>query len=246
VHIRLAYEKPNKKKHVQLHISMISQLLALTTIFGAIVVPPKPGLAQSFDFDPTLDGRKEIAKYNKFMDDIFARMNAAIKAKNLDPMDLKLLPNPDKTPRSTSPARLHDVRKVKAWLYGMSSLQRTGDVSIFFHPNHRTIQCPFALGPLELRVIKTLDGSTSSAAAVTDTMLGLMDMQIDEKTSSAAITDVYFDEPGGVSVTGNLKRKRAHLKHNSNGYSPYRMEVASRAKKSLEQVARLVVASDKK
>ena len=112
-------------------------------------------------------------------------------------------------------------------------------------------QCPnyffrFALGPLELRVIKTLDGSTSSAAAVTDTMLGLMDMQIDTKTSSAAITDVYFDEPGGVSVTGNLKRKRAHLKHNSNGYSPYRLQVASRAKKSLEQVARLVVASDKK
>ena len=106
--------------------------------------------------------------------------------------------------------------------------------------------CRFALGPLELRVIKTLDGSTSSAAAVTDTMLGLMDMQIDAKTSSAAITDVYFDEPGGVSVTGNLKRKRAHLKHNSNGYSPYRMELASRAKKSLEQVARLVVASDKK
>ena len=106
--------------------------------------------------------------------------------------------------------------------------------------------CRFALGPLELRVIKTLDGSTSSAAAVTDTMLGLMDMQIDTKTSSAAITDVYFDEPGGVSVTGNLKRKRAHLKHNSNGYSPYRLQVASRAKKSLEQVARLVVASDKK
>ena len=99
---------------------------------------------------------------------------------------------------------------------------------------------------MELRVIKTLYGSTSSAAAVTDTMLGLMDMQIDTKTSSAAITDVYFDEPGGVSVTGNLKRKRAHLKHNSNGYSPYRMQVASRAKKSLEQVARLVVASDKK
>merc|ERR1719189_3046265 len=104
---------------------MISQLLALTTIFGAIVVPPKPGLAQSFDFDPMLDGRKEIAKYNKFMDEIFARMNAAIKAKNLDPMDLKLLPTSDKMPRSqqsTGAATLYDVRKVKAWLYGMSSL----------------------------------------------------------------------------------------------------------------------------
>ena len=46
----------------------------------------------------------------------------------------------------------------------------------------------FALGPLELRVIKTLDGSTKAAAAITDTMLGLMDMQIDVKTNSAAIT----------------------------------------------------------
>ena len=50
-------------------------------------------------FDPTLDGRKEIAKYNQFMDEIFTRMNIAIKAKNLDPMDLKLLPNADKMPR---------------------------------------------------------------------------------------------------------------------------------------------------
>jgi len=229
---------------------MISQLhMVLATIFGAIVVPLEPGLAQRTPkspvtlIDPMLDGRKEIAKYNKFMDEIFARMNAAIKAKNLDPMDLKLLPNMDKTPRS---AALHDVRKVKAWLYGMSSLQRTGDVSIFFHANHRTIQCPFALGPLELRVIKSLDGSSkSTAAAITDTMLGLMDMQIDEKSNSAAITDVYFDEPGGVSVTGNL-RKRAHLKHNTNGYSPYRLAVASRAALSLKKVARLVVATDKK
>ena len=84
-------------------------------------------------------------------------------------------------------------------------------------PLHLVLYFRFALGPLELRVIKTLDGSTKTAAAVTDTMLGLMDLQIDTKTGSAAITDVYFDEPGGVSVTGNL-RKRAHLKHNTNGY----------------------------
>ena len=37
---------------------MISQLLALTTIFGAIVVPPKPGLAQSF-------GKKYLYNLNK-------------------------------------------------------------------------------------------------------------------------------------------------------------------------------------
>merc|ERR1739836_86051 len=34
------------------------------------------------------------------MDEIFTRMNIAIKAKHLDPMDLKLLPNADKMPRT--------------------------------------------------------------------------------------------------------------------------------------------------
>ena len=57
---RLAYEK-SKKKHAKLHISMISQLLALTTIFGAIVVPPKPGLAQSF-------GKEYLSNLNKHID----------------------------------------------------------------------------------------------------------------------------------------------------------------------------------
>ena len=106
-----------------------------------------------------LDGRKEIAKYNRFMDEIFMRMNIAIKAKQLDPMDLKLLPTSDKVPRSG--AIYDNVQKVifstyllehqitiffplqvKAWLHGMSTLKRTGDVSIFFHADHRTIQCP--------------------------------------------------------------------------------------------------------
>jgi len=204
---------------------------------GNLATTPTP--ETSTLFDPMLDGRKLIAKYNKFMDEIFYRMNTAIKAKNLDPMDLKLLPNSAKVPRSQH--SVYDVRKVKAWLFGMSSLKRTGDVSIFFHADHKTIQCPFSLGPLELSVVKNLEGGRKSAKAVTDTMLGLMDMRLD-KWGKAQITDVFFDEPGGVKVTGNL-RKRAHLKHNTNGYSPYRLALASRAATSLRKVARLVVAS---
>ncbi len=34
----------------------------------------------------------------------------------------------------------------------MSTLKRSGDVSIFIHKYDRTIQCPFSLGPLELKV----------------------------------------------------------------------------------------------
>ena len=64
-------------------------------------------------FDPMLDGRKEIAKYNNFMDEIFTRMNIAIKAKHLDPMDLKLLPSSDKVPRAEV---FDNVQKVRPYL----------------------------------------------------------------------------------------------------------------------------------
>ena len=51
------------------------------------------GTKSKIFIDPALDGRREIANYNRFMDVIFRRMNAAIRAKDLDPMDLKILPN---------------------------------------------------------------------------------------------------------------------------------------------------------
>jgi len=214
-------------------------LLSMTTYHHGTVAQ----LRSSFtSFDPTLDGRKEIAKYNQFMDEIFTRMNIAIKAKNLDPMDLKLLPNADKMPRLQQ-STFYGVTNVKAWLHGMSSLNRTDDVSIFFHSDHRTIQCPFSLGPLELRVMKNVNGNVKTAKAVTDIMLGLMDMRI--KRGQAEITDVYFDEPGGVSVSGNLRRAQ-FKKSSTQTYDndrPYRLALASRAVASLKKVARLVTTS---
>ena len=78
-------------------------------------------------FDPMLDGRKEIAKYNNFMDEIFTRMNIAIKAKHLDPMDLKLLPSSDKVPRAEV---FDNVQKVRPCLtvYCRISLNRSRDL----------------------------------------------------------------------------------------------------------------------
>jgi len=127
-------------------LSFLSATVTLGLLLPIIASTITTATAQNAypSFDPMLDGRKEIAKYNLFMDEIFTRMNIAIKAKQLDPMDLKLLPtnsaNSDKVPRSG--AIYENVQKVKAWLHGMSTLKRTGDVSIFFHADHRTIQCP--------------------------------------------------------------------------------------------------------
>lgn len=109
-----------------------------------------------------------------------------------------------------------EVRRVQGWLHGMSTLKRSGDVSIFIHEDYRTIQCPFSLGPLELRVSKTFGSGknkkTKTAKATTDLMLGLIDLKIDRASETAEITNVIFDEPGGVDVKGNLKRSESKKK----------------------------------
>lgn len=125
--------------------------------------------------------------------------------------------------------------KVKAWLHGMATLERTADVSVFFHEaGSRTIQCPFSLGPMELKLSRVVvappqgPGSsikkghkTKYAKAVTEKMLGLMDLRIVHQGSGKGeITDVVFDEPGGVLVQGNLKR-RANTKADHKP-SPYK------------------------
>jgi len=261
-------------------------IISLQLILMSSLVLSKPQISPGnakLIIDPTLDGRKEIANFNLLMDQIFVRMNLAIRAKNLDPMDLKvmsmLMANPPKVkvPRfersynanqnkksnmseTGKDKNGHDVSKVKAWLHGMSTLNRTEDVSIFFHETYRTIQCPFSLGPLELKVTKrttdlddiasvvedTIDDEenettarkTKSAKAITDLMLGLMDFRIDKNNGKVEITDVIFDEPGGVSVQGSLKR-RANLK--TKNILPYKLMLAAQTAMSLKDVAKLVV-----
>jgi hypothetical protein len=61
----------------------------------------KPTAGTTYKFpklvDPGMDARREIANYNQFMDEIFTRMNGAIKKKRLDPMDLRLQANNNKS-----------------------------------------------------------------------------------------------------------------------------------------------------
>jgi len=240
-------------------------------------VSPALGSGGAFaGFDPSWDGRREISDFNRFMDTIFRRMNAAIAQRHLDPMDLEILPkmikeyktknkskrprvDPD-TPDHQDFGRKKNFQEVKAMLHGMSSLNRTGDVSIFFHPGtgERTVQCPFSLGPLELVVSKSVEISKKvrrrSAKAVTELMLGLMDVKVVTRTNaedeergtsgssaaSAEITDVVFDEPGGVDVQGSLKR-RANTKDDAE--QPYRLTMAADAALSLKKVAHEVAAT---
>eukprot|EP00096_Caligus_rogercresseyi_P015846 TRINITY_DN8326_c0_g1_i1.p1 TRINITY_DN8326_c0_g1~~TRINITY_DN8326_c0_g1_i1.p1 ORF type:complete len:191 (-),score=48.04 TRINITY_DN8326_c0_g1_i1:248-820(-) len=183
-------------------------------------------------------------------------MNRAIKRKHLDPMDLKLLPS-GKAPRLSKMVkdissmlfhrrgRAMDLHKVKGWLHGMSTLKRAGDVAIFIHENYRTIQCPFSLGPLELKVSKTVGSGESrrikSARATTDLMLGLMDLRIDTKSGKIEITNVNFDEPGEVDIHGNLKRGAEEQSIGNN--LPYRLVMTSKVGQGFSNLAKFVVDS---
>ena len=72
--------------------------------------------------DKGLDARAEISNYNLFMDAIFARMNLAIRAKDLDPMDLKLLPT--KEAERIKMANQKRVKLPKQAEYGRVPCQR--------------------------------------------------------------------------------------------------------------------------
>ena len=76
--------------------------------------------------------------------------------------------------------------------------------------------------------MKNVNGNVKTAKAVTDIMLGLMDMRI--KRGQAEITDVYFDEPGGVSVSGNLRRAqfKKSSKQTYDNDRPYRYLIKCR------------------
>ncbi len=150
---------------VILHVVFL--LLAFTTSLSNQAPRNNNGVPSTatIEFDTTLNGREEIAKFNRFMDTLFQMMNAAIEAKAFDPLDLMLLPNTEMMfkmqPRlQTKKAPVGDVSfftnnpsmsmshfrfQIKAWLHGMATLKRTDDVSVEYLPNaiyNKTIECP--------------------------------------------------------------------------------------------------------
>jgi hypothetical protein len=72
--------------------------------------------------------------------------------------------------------------KARATLYGLSSLKRTGDVSVNMMSDHTTIRTKFNLGPLVLKVEKEFGRSTRkevrSATATTAEMSGRLSLRV--------------------------------------------------------------------
>lgn len=67
-------------------------------------------------------------------------------------------PATNKTKNKTKTSEKSKPR-AKGTLYGLSSLRRTGDVSVSIMADHTTVKSNFAVGPLILRVEKEVIGS---------------------------------------------------------------------------------------
>jgi len=72
--------------------------------------------------------------------------------------------------------------KARATLYGLASLQRTGDVSVNMMSDHTTIKTKFSLGPLVLKVEKEFGRAAKkelrSATATTAEMSGKLSLRV--------------------------------------------------------------------
>lgn len=72
--------------------------------------------------------------------------------------------------------------RARATLYGLSSLKRSGDVSVNMMSDHTTIRTKFNLGPLILKVEKEFGRATKkelrSATATTAEMSGKLSLRV--------------------------------------------------------------------
>merc|ERR1712189_155193 len=95
--------------HCGLKMIRISVLLGLFLLVSGVLLP---GIPQNFDdidtdVEDDLEEQKlntdpvEVAKYNTYMDAVYRRMNAALRAKLMDPMELNLDSKQKKNPRNS-------------------------------------------------------------------------------------------------------------------------------------------------
>merc|ERR1712130_578288 len=156
----------------------------------------------------------EVAKYNTYMDAVFRRMNAALRAKLMDPMELNLDSKQKKPCQEEKETKNRDKmkrnkqeEKARGSLSGIATLRRTKDVQIMDENGHKILTSYFAVGPLKLSVTKSLgegqERTIKTAEATTDVMDGVMVLKV-KPDGSAHVKKVEFQKPEKVDVTGSL------------------------------------------
>lgn len=127
----------------------------------------------------------------------FKKAPLEIRAKTNKRTKVKSKKNKTKTKSSSSKAP-----KVRATLFGLSSLRRDGDVTVNMKANFTTVKTDFILGPLTLRVEKEFGKGArrelKSATATTAEMLGKLNLRI-VHGGAATLHNIKVLQPKQVS-----------------------------------------------
>lgn len=119
-------------------------------------------------------------------------------------------PATNKTKNKTKTSEKSKPR-AKGTLYGLSSLRRTGDVSVSIMADHTTVKSNFAVGPLILRVEKEVGRGAKkdirSATATTAEMLGKLTLRVNNQ-GVATLHTIKVLQPKQVRVDSNNERTR--------------------------------------
>lgn len=98
---------------------------------------------------------------------------------------------------------VHKVQRARGVLYGLSTLQRQGNVRVNVHAYHTTVKSHFRLGPLQLRVEKAFGRGAKrelkSATATTTEMLGRITLRI--ARGAATLHAIKVQQPRQLLVT---------------------------------------------
>lgn len=111
--------------------------------------------------------------------------------------------------------------KAKATLYGLSSLKRSGDVSVNMMSDHTTIKTKFNLGPLTLKVEKEFGRAAKkelrSATATTAEMSGRLSLRV-LHGGAATLHSIRVSQPKQVDRIAPLWASSVHSTNSLRSY----------------------------
>lgn len=123
---------------------------------------------------------------------------------------------------ATNATAVNKVQRARGVLYGLSTLQRQGNVRVNVLSDHTTVRSNFRLGPLQLRVEKAFGRGAKrelkSATATTTEMVGRITLRI--VNGAATLHSIKVQQPRQVQVVSAdnhdrtrefVWRKSAHI-----------------------------------
>lgn len=159
-------------------------------------------------------------------------------------------PIPSSANTTTTTTTSNKVQRARGVLYGLSTLQRQGNVRVNVLADHTTVRSNFRLGPLQLRVEKAFGRGAKrevkSATATTTEMAGRITLRI--VNGAATLHSIKVQQPRQVQVVSadNHDRTREFVWRKSAHLADVVSEQLTQAARSMLEPSPLEFAVDNK